>query len=46
MIGGATGAAGGAAAVMAGDRHAATLPSGTILTVRLSSPVAIQVETR
>jgi hypothetical protein len=46
VIGGATGAAGGTAAVMAGDRHAATLPSGTILTVRVSSPVDIQVEKR
>ena len=46
VIGGATGAAGGTAAVMAGDRHAATLPNGTIVTVRLSSPVDIQVEKR
>lgn len=46
VIGGATGAAGGTAAVMAGDRNAATLPSGTIVTVRLSSPVDIQVEKR
>jgi type IV secretory pathway VirB10-like protein len=44
VIGGATGAAGGTAVVMAGDRHAATLPNGTILTVRLSSPVDVQVE--
>jgi hypothetical protein len=29
---------------MAGDRNAATLPAGTIVTVRLSSPVAIDVE--
>ncbi len=43
-IGGATGAAGGGAVVMAGDRNAATLPAGTIVTVRLSSPVAIDVE--
>jgi hypothetical protein len=43
-IGGASGAAGGSAVVMAGDRNAATLPSGTIVTVRLSSPVAIDVE--
>ena len=42
-IGGATGAAGGSAVVMAGDRNAATLPSGTIVTVRLSSPVPIDV---
>jgi hypothetical protein len=43
-IGGATGAAGGSAVVMAGDRNAATLPAGTIVTVRLSSPVAIDIE--
>ena len=43
-IGGATGAAGGSAVVMAGDRNAATLPAGTIVTVRLSSPVNIDVE--
>ncbi len=42
-IGGATGAAGGTAAVMAGDRNAATLPSGTIVTVRLTAPLAIQL---
>ena len=29
---------------MAGDRNAATLPAGTVVTVRLSSPVAIDVE--
>lgn len=43
-IGGATGAAGGSAVVMAGDRNPATLPAGTIVTVRLSSPVAIDIE--
>jgi hypothetical protein len=43
-IGGATGAAGGSAVVMAGDRNAATLPAGTVVTVRLSSPVALDVE--
>jgi hypothetical protein len=43
-IGGATGAAGGSAVVMAGDRNHATLPAGTIVTVRMSSPVAIEVE--
>jgi hypothetical protein len=42
-IGGATGAAGGTAAVMAGDRNAATLPSGTIVTVRLTAPLAVQL---
>jgi hypothetical protein len=43
-IGGATGAAGGSAVVMAGDRNPATLPFGTIVTVRLSSPATLQVE--
>jgi hypothetical protein len=43
-IGGATGAAGGSAVVMAGDRNAATLPAGTIVTVRLSAPVTVDVE--
>jgi len=43
-IGGATGAAGGSAVVMAGDRNAATLPAGTIVTVRLTAPVTINVE--
>jgi hypothetical protein len=43
-IGGATGAAGGTAAVMAGDRNAATLPAGTVVTVRLVSPVSVEVE--
>jgi hypothetical protein len=43
-IGGATGAAGGSAVVMAGDRNAATLPAGTTVNVRLSSPVTVDVE--
>ena len=43
-IGGATGAAGGGAVVMAGDRNAATLPAGTIVTVRLTSSVSVDVE--
>jgi hypothetical protein len=43
-IGGATGAAGGSAVVMAGDRNAATLPAGTVVTVRLASPVSVDVE--
>jgi len=44
IIGGATGAAGGTAAVMTGGRHAATLPVGAVLTVRLSSPLTVAVE--
>ncbi len=43
-IGSATGAAGGSAVVMAGDRNPATLPSGTTVNVRLSSPVSVDVE--
>ncbi len=43
MIGGASGAAGGTAVVMAGDRNAATLAAGTILSVRLANPVTIDV---
>ena len=43
-IGGATGAGAGSAVVMAGDRNAATLPSGTVVTVRLNSPVTVDVE--
>jgi type IV secretory pathway VirB10-like protein len=46
MIGGATGAAGGSAVVMAGDRNAATLPGGTVVTVRLSGPATIDVQKR
>jgi len=46
MIGGATGAAGGSAVVMAGDRNAATLAPGTVLTVKLSAPATIEVEKR
>lgn len=45
-IGGATGAAGGSAVVMAGDRRAATLAAGTVVTVRLSAPATIDVERR
>lgn len=44
MMGGAVGAAGGSAAVMTGERNAATLPAGTIVSVRLSGPAAIEVE--
>ena len=46
IVGGATGAAGGTAAVMAGDRNAASLPIGAVVTVRLSAPLAVQVERR
>jgi hypothetical protein len=43
VVGGATGAAGGTAAVMAGDRNAATIPSGTIVNVRLTAPLAVEL---
>jgi hypothetical protein len=45
-IGGAAGAGAGSAAVMAGDRNAATLPAGTVVNVRLSGPATIEVERR
>ena len=44
IVGGATGAAGGTAVVMAGDRNAATLPVGAVVTVRLSAPLTVAVE--
>jgi type IV secretory pathway VirB10-like protein len=43
MMGSAAGAAGGSAVVMAGDRNAATLPAGAVVTVRLSGPATIDV---
>jgi hypothetical protein len=45
-IGSATGAAGGTAAVMAGDRSAATLRQGEYLNVKLAAPATITVERR
>jgi hypothetical protein len=45
-IGAATGAGGGTAVVMAGDRNAATLAPGTVVTVRLSAPATLEVEKR
>lgn len=44
MMGSAAGAAGGSAAVMTGDRNAATLPAGTVVSVRLAAPATIEVE--
>jgi type IV secretory pathway VirB10-like protein len=44
IIGGATGAGAGTAAVAAGGRSEATLPAGTSVTVRLSSPASVTVE--
>lgn len=46
IIGAATGAAGGSAVVMTGDRNAATLPVGAVVTVRLSAPLPVEVERR
>jgi Bacterial conjugation TrbI-like protein len=43
-IGGATGAGAGSAVVMAGDRNPATLPGGTVVNVRLTSPVTVDIE--
>jgi hypothetical protein len=43
-IGATAGAGGGAAAVMTGDRNAATLPAGTPMTVRILQPVTITTE--
>lgn len=46
VLGGAAGAAGGTAVVMAGGRNPATLPGGTVVTARVTSPVSIEVEKR
>lgn len=43
VIGGTTGAGAGTAAVMAGGRNPATLPSGTPVTVRLVKPATVTV---
>jgi hypothetical protein len=43
-IGAGAGAGGGTAAVMAGDAKAATFPSGTEVTARIVSPVAVTIE--
>jgi type IV secretory pathway VirB10-like protein len=43
-IGSGIGAAGGTAAVMAGRAATVTLPAGTIITIRLLSPVAVPVD--
>lgn len=44
MIGGSAGAGAGTAAVLAGGRNPATLPSGTPVTVRLLRPATVTVE--
>jgi len=46
VIGGATGAAGGTAVMVAGERNAATLPAGAVVTVRISEPLMVEVEKR
>ena len=43
-IGGSVGAGAGTAAVMAGGRNNATIPSGSPLTIRLEEPVTVTVE--
>jgi len=43
-IGATAGAVGGTAAVMAGDRQAATLPAGTPMTVRILQPVTVIID--
>jgi hypothetical protein len=43
-IGSTLGAAGGTTAVMAGDRATVVLPAGTLVTVRMLSPVTVIVE--
>jgi hypothetical protein len=43
-IGAAAGAGAGSAAVMAGDRNAATLPAGTSMTVRILQPITVTSE--
>ena len=44
VIGSTAGAGAGTAAVMAGDRNAATLPAGTPMTVRLMAPITVTSE--
>ncbi len=44
VVGSTAGAGAGTAAVMAGDRNPATVAAGSIVSVRLSSPVTFQVE--
>jgi hypothetical protein len=44
IIGGSAGAGAGTAAVMAGGRNPATLPSGTPVTVRIVKPASVTVE--
>ena len=44
VIGSTAGRGAGTAAVMAGDRNAATLPAGTPMTVRLMAPVTVTSE--
>jgi hypothetical protein len=43
-IGGSVGAGAGTAAVMTGGRNAATLPTGTPITVRVTQPTTVTVE--
>jgi hypothetical protein len=43
-IGAAAGAGAGTAAVAAGDRNAATLPAGTVMTVKILQPITVTTE--
>jgi hypothetical protein len=43
-IGGSVGAGAGTAAVLAGGRNAATLPSGTPVTIRLTEPAIVTID--
>jgi hypothetical protein len=45
LIGGSIGAAGGVAAAQMGEPDAAVLPAGTVMTVRILSPVTVTVDT-
>jgi len=45
-IGAAAGAGAGTAAVVAGDRNAATLAAGTAMTVRILQPITITTDNR
>jgi hypothetical protein len=44
VLGGLAGAGGGAAVTMAGDRNAASMSSGTALTVRINAPLTVTVD--
>ena len=45
-VGAAAGAGAGSAAVVAGDRTAATLPAGTAMTVRILQPITVTIDSK